>query len=71
MGCYFGITCPSCYLSALYLISFKINYLFLAESVALRVVRRLCNNLEGWEGVGGEREVKEEGDTCIHMAGSC
>ena len=25
----------------------------------------LCNNLEaGWDGVGGGREVQEEGDTC-------
>ena len=32
---------------------------------------RLCNNLEGWEGVGDRREVKEGGDTCIPMAESC
>ena len=24
----------------------------------------LCNNLEGWEGVAGGREVKEGGDIC-------
>ena len=28
----------------------------------------LCNNLEGWDGVGGEREVKKGVDTCICMA---
>ena len=25
----------------------------------------LCDNLEGWEGVGGGREVPEGGDICI------
>ena len=25
----------------------------------------LCNNLEGWDGVRGEREVQEEGDIGI------
>ena len=29
------------------------------------------NNLEGWEGVGGGRKVKEGGDTCIPVADSC
>ena len=29
---------------------------------------RLYNNLEGWEGVGGEREVQEGGDIGIPMA---
>ena len=31
----------------------------------------LCDNLEGWDGVGGGREVQEEGDICIPMADSC
>ena len=31
----------------------------------------LRDNLQGWEGVGGVREVHEGGDTCIPMAGSC
>ena len=31
----------------------------------------LCDNLEGWDGVGGVREVQEGGDTRIPMAGSC
>ena len=31
----------------------------------------LCNNLEGWERVGGGREVQEGGDICIPMASSC
>ena len=31
----------------------------------------LCENREGWDGVGGEREVKKGGDTGIHMADSC
>ena len=31
----------------------------------------LCDKLDGWEGVGGRREVPEGGDMCIPMAGSC
>ena len=31
----------------------------------------LCDNLEGWDGVGGGREVQEGGDMCIPMADSC
>ena len=31
----------------------------------------LCDNLEGWEGAGGGREVQEGGDICIPMADSC
>ena len=31
----------------------------------------LCDNLEGWDGVGGERKVQEGGDICIPMADSC
>ena len=27
--------------------------------------RMLCDNLEGWDGVGGGREVQEGGDICI------
>ena len=30
----------------------------------------LCDNPEEWDGVGGVREVQEEGDTCIPMADS-
>ena len=30
----------------------------------------LCDNLEGWEGVGGGTEVQEEEDTHIPMADS-
>ena len=30
----------------------------------------LCDNLEGWDGVGGEREVQEGGDICILMTAS-
>ena len=28
----------------------------------------LCDNLEGWHGVGGGRVVPEENDTCIPLA---
>ena len=31
----------------------------------------LCNNLEGWGGEGGRREVQEGGDICKPMADSC
>ena len=31
----------------------------------------LCDSLEGWDGVGGGREVQEGGDVCIPMADSC
>ena len=31
----------------------------------------LCDNLEGWDGVGGQREVQEGGDICITMTDSC
>ena len=30
----------------------------------------LCDNLEGWDGVGGESEVQEGGGSGIPMAGS-
>ena len=29
------------------------------------------HNLEGWDGVGGGREVHEGGDICIPMTDSC
>ena len=31
----------------------------------------LCDNLEEWDGVGGEREAQEGGDICILMADPC
>ena len=31
----------------------------------------LFDSLEGWDGVGGGREVQEGGDICIPMADSC
>ena len=31
----------------------------------------LCDDLEGWGGVGGGREVQEREDICILMADSC
>ena len=43
------------------------NLLYDAESSNLV----LCNNLEGWEGVGGGSEVQEEGDIHVPMADSC
>ena len=30
----------------------------------------LCDNLEGWDGVGNERKVQEEEDICVRMADS-
>ena len=34
-------------------------------------IPELCDSLEGWDGVGGGREVKEGGDTCTLMGDSC
>ena len=31
----------------------------------------LCDNLEGWDGLGAGKEVQERGDVCIPMADSC
>ena len=31
----------------------------------------LCDNLKGWGGVGGVRELQQGGDMCIPMADSC
>ena len=31
----------------------------------------LCDNLEGWYGVGGGREVQDGGDMYIPMTDSC
>ena len=31
----------------------------------------LCNNLEGWDGVGGGREFPEGGDIRVPMADAC
>ena len=30
-----------------------------------------CDNLEGWDGVGGASEAQDGGDICIFMADSC
>ena len=31
----------------------------------------LCDNLEGWDGVGGGRAIQEGEGICIPMADSC
>ena len=31
----------------------------------------LCDNPEGWDGVGGGKEVQEGRNICIPMADSC
>ena len=31
----------------------------------------LCDNPEGWDGVGGGKEVEEGRNICIPMADSC
>ena len=37
-------------------------------AVCLRKLKEgLCNNLEGWDGVGYGREVQKGGDICIPM----
>ena len=30
----------------------------------------LCDDLDGWDGGGGGREVQEGGDICIHIVDS-
>ena len=30
----------------------------------------LCNNLEGWDGVGNRKEVQEGGDICVLLVDS-
>ena len=41
-------------------------------AVCLRKLKlMLCDSPEGWDGVGGGREVQEGGDRCIPMADSC
>ena len=32
---------------------------------------RLCDNLEGWDGLGGGREAKERGGICMPTTDSC
>ena len=29
-----------------------------------------CDYIDGWEGVGGRREIQEGGDICVPMADS-
>ena len=31
----------------------------------------LCDNVEGWDGVGGGKEIQEGGDIRISMADAC
>ena len=31
----------------------------------------LCDNLEGWSGMGGGKKVQEGGDMCVPVADSC
>ena len=41
-------------------------------AVCLRELKLgLCDNLEGWDGVRGEGEDREGGDTCVPMADAC
>ena len=51
------------------------NYSNLSQwefALCLRELKRgLCVNLEGWDGEGDGREVREGGDICIPMADSC
>ena len=50
--------------------------LYIRQPVGISHVTRglnpvLCDNLEGWDGVGNGREVHEGGDICIPVADSC
>ena len=41
-------------------------------AVLLRVLKPgLCDNLDGWDGVGGGKEAQEGRDICISLADSC
>ena len=37
----------------------------------MELIPVLCDNLDGWDGVGDGREVQEGGDICTPMADSC
>ena len=39
--------------------------------LSLLIKKKKNHNLEGWDGVGGKREIHEGGDICIPMADSC
>ena len=43
----------------------------ITESYQLLILRLSCNNLVGWEKVGGGREIREWGDICTPMVNSC
>ena len=34
-------------------------------------IHAFCNNLEGWDGVGGGREAQKRGNICIPVADPC
>ena len=54
------------------LISHHVKQIANGFAVWLRALKPgLCNNLKGWNGEGGEREIQEGGDVCITMANSC
>ena len=43
-----------------------------SEPLSLKKLKPgLCNNLEGWEWVGGGRDTQEGGDMCTPMVNSC
>ena len=48
-----------------YIVSGNVLYDMGSANPALR------DNLEGWDGVGGRREVQEGGDICVPMADPC
>ena len=31
----------------------------------------VCDNIEGWDGVGGGKDLQEGGNICVLMADSC
>ena len=49
----------------------KINKYIYSYIFKLEVPPVLCDNLEGWDGVGSGREVQEGGDIWIPTADSC
>ena len=48
-----------------YFTKWSLNYLFKKCFSHIKELK-LCGNLEGWDGKGGERDALEGGDICIH-----
>ena len=56
-------------------VTWKLTLLYVKQIVDGNLLRKpkqgLCVNLEGWDGEGDGREVREGGDMCTPRADSC